>query len=583
MFCEKCGKPIPEGKDSCEFCNPTAQQEVEYQIPPVAEEAEMPEFTLTMPAEENEKPKKAGKLGLIIGAAALVLAVLLVALNWKPISRFFVRTFAAPETYLAVVEKDAAADVAENIAAAYDKYMNSYSSDGAVTDMEIKLEAGDLLLNVLTTALKQNGMALDLNWVESVTLSPTVEVYKNMTRADIGVGLNDTHLATISLVMDMDAGMVYVGIPELHKTYLSFEAEDIFGYEYEEVFQSMTQSQEMTKELMKLMPTGEELKTLINTYWGIVADSFADGEKETQKVSCGGLKQKLTVITVELSQKDVLKLAGDLLEQAQDDKIVKKLIKGFNRYATEMNGYDMDLYSQFDDVVDELLDDLDYMMDEAARGDFITIETFVDNKNTIVGRTITVETDGEEVEIYYITVTEGKEFAFQADIANRIVIEGEGTLDGDKRTGSYTLSVDGTEYVTLELEDFACTDNTLSGTVRIVPSSDLYSSTGGALSVVGILSTATLELTFDEDTVRLAVEVSGAEMIALTLSATSGKSSVIAIPESISNNATSAEGLKWMSEFDLDGLVNNLKKAGVPNDYMDLINGLIPQFRDLVG
>lgn len=583
MFCEKCGKSIPEGKDSCEFCNPTAQQEVEYQIPSVAEEPEMPEFTLTMPAEGEEKPKKAGKLGLIIGAAALVLAVLLAALNWKPISRFFVRTFAAPEAYLAVVEKDAAADVAEDIATAYDKYMNSYSPDGAVTDMEIKLEAGDMLLTALTTALSQSGMELDLNWVESVTLSPTVEVYKNMTRADIGVGLNDTHLATISLVMDMDAGMVYVGIPELHKTYLSFDAEELLGYNYEEFAQTMAQSQEMTEELMKLMPTGEELKTLINTYWGIVADSFEDGEKETEKVSCGGLEQKLTVITVELSQKDVLKLAGDLLEQAQDDKIVKKLIKGFNRYATEMNGYDMDLYSQFDDVVDELLDDLDYMMDEAARGDFITIETFVDNKNTIVGRTITVEGDGEEVEIYYITVTEGKEFAFQADIANMIVIEGEGTLDGDKRTGSYTLSVDGVEYVTLELEDFACADNTLSGTVRIVPSSDLYSSTGGALSVVGILSTATLELTFDEDTVRLAVEVSGAEMIALTLSATSGKSSVIAIPESISNNATSAEGLKWMSEFDLDGLVNNLKKAGVPNDYMDLINGLIPQFRDLVG
>ena len=588
MFCGKCGRPIPEGKDTCEFCNPPAQQEVEYHIPPAPETipapaAKAPEFTLSSPVEIEEKPKKKiGKLGLIIGAAALVLAVLLVALNWKPISRFFIRTFAAPETYLAVVEKDAAADVAEDIATAYDEYMNSYSPNGAVTDMEIKLEAGDMLLTALTTVLSQSGMDMDLDWVENISLSPKVEVYKNMMRADIGVGLNGTHLVTVSGVLDMDAGMIYVGVPELHETYLSMDAEELLGYEYEEFVQTMIQSREMTEQIMELMPSGEQIKTLITTYWGLIFESIEEGEKETQKVSCGGLEQTMTVITVELSQKDVLKIAENVLKHAKKDKTIKDILGNVGDYMTDLYGYEMDMEELFEGAVEEALDSIDEAKEYAEKGDFITLETFINGKNEIAGRTVTVETGYDEVELYYITVEQGKKFAFQAELADMAVVKGKGTLNGDKRTGSYTLNVNGTEYVTLELEDFACTDGKPSGTLRIVPSSDLYSNGGAAASVVSILSTATVELTFDNSTVRLAVKVSGTEMLALTFSAGYGKAQPIDIPNSIDANDSSA-AMQWVSKMDLSTLISNLKEAGVPSEYMDLIESLIPQFRALVG
>lgn len=584
MFCGNCGKPIPEGKDTCEFCNPPAQQEVEYQIPPAPEDipapaAEAPEFTLSSPVESEEKPKKkAGKLGLIIGAAALVLAVLLAALNWKPISRFFIRTFSAPEAYLAVVEKDAAADVAEDIATAYDEYLASYDSKGGTANIAVGVEVGDMLMTTLQTALNQSGVNMDIAWLESVSLQPVCQVYENTMKLDLLIGINDKPIITITGIWDLDSQQIYIGAPGLHDTFIQMDAVDLFGSDAYDIADTMIQSREMSEQLMEIMPTGEQLKTLITTYWGLIFESIEEGEKETQKVSCGGLEQNMTVITVELSQKDVLKIAENVLKHAKKDKTIGDILDDVGDYMTDLYGYEMDMEELFEEAVEEALDSIDEAKEYVERGDFITLETFIDGKNEIVGRTITVEVDGEEVELYYITVTEGKEFAFQAEIADMAVIEGEGTLSGDKRTGSYTLSVDGTEYVTLELEDFSCTDGKPSGTLRIVPCSDLYSSAGAAASAVSILSTATVELTFDESTVRLAVEISGAEMLALTFSADYGKAQPIDIPDSIDANDDNA-AMEWVSELDLSTLISNLKEAGVPNDYVKLLEDVADQLQ----
>ena len=588
MFCGKCGRPIPEGKDTCEFCNPPAQQEVEYHIPPAPETipapaAKAPEFTLSSPVEIEEKPKKKiGKLGLIIGAAALVLAVLLVALNWKPISRFFIRTFAAPETYLAVVEKDAAADMADDIVTAYDEYLASYDSKGGTANIAVGIEVGDMLMTTLQTALSQSGMDMDLAWLESVSLQPVYQMYENTMKLDLMIGINNKAITSVTGIWDLDSQQIYIGAPSLHDTFIQMDAVDLFGSAAYDIADSMIQSREMSEQLMEILPTGEQLKTLITTYWGLIFESIEEGEKETQKVSCGGLEQTMTVITVELSQKDVLKIAENVLKHAKKDKTIKDILGNVGDYMTDLYGYEMDMEELFEGAVEEALDSIDEAKEYAEKGDFITLETFINGKNEIAGRTVTVETGYDEVQLYYITVEQGKKFAFQAELADMAVVKGKGTLNGDKRTGSYTLNVNGTEYVTLELEDFACTDGKPSGTLRIVPSSDLYSNGGAAASVVSILSTATVELTFDNSTVRLAVKVSGTEMLALTFSAGYGKAQPIDIPNSIDANDSSA-AMQWVSKMDLSTLISNLKEAGVPSEYMDLIESLIPQFRALVG
>lgn len=605
MFCENCGRPIPEGQENCQFCNPPAQepayaapvfqpapmdltdpapQQYASPVQTCAPPVQQPAFELNMPAEGARKKKKSGggRIALILIALVLVAGIVLAALNWKSITRFFSRNFGEPTDYLVDVEKDSAADAAKTLADAYDQALASYHPEGSSADTTVTLEMGDTLMSLLSTALSQSGVEMELDWVQSITLTPQVDVYEDTMRVDLGVGINGTGLATLSVIWDMESQTIYIGVPELHDTYIQMDAREILGEEAAAVAETMAMSREMNEAVMAALPSGSELEALITRYVGIVLDQLSDAEKETETVKLGGLEQELLVMTVELSQKDILKLAEAVLEEAQDDAALEDILDGFSDMVNEMNtlygGENVDLYTDFANAVDEALYELEYLVDEVSGGDFITIETFLDSKDTIVGRTVTVEAEGEEIEIYYITVTEGGEFAFKAEAAT-VRIEGEGTIEKGKRTGAYVLSESGTDYVTLEIEDYVqAEDDSVTGTFRLIPESIVYEMMDMDASVAGILGSAALELGLTGDSVRIAIEAAGSELLALRLSGQTAKPSPIALPEGVSTE-DDAGGMQWLTELDFEAVLSNLEKAGVPDEYMAMAEQFVEMFR----
>lgn len=552
MFCKNCGKPTEGDSVLCGDCQP--------------------DFQVAVPAEGKKKGGK--KPILMVLALVLVAGIVLAALNLDSIGRFFVRNFGEPAEYLAEVEKDGAADVAKDLASVYDKALAQYSPEGSSVDTAITVEMSDMLTTMLATALSQSGVELELDWVESITLAPQVDLYENTLRADFGLGINGTDLATLSVIWDMESQTVYMGVPELHKTYLEMDARDVFGSDAQEMAETMAASRQLTEAMMEHLPSGAELEKLVNRYVGLVLDRLEDVEKETETVRAGGLEQKMTVLTVELSQKDVLKIAKAVLKEARDDKDLKSLLEDLGQMAGELNGYETDLYGHFSQGVEEALEGMNDLIDEAEGGDFITVETFLDSSDTVQGRTVTVDNGYEETEIYYITVTEGGKFAFKAE-AGTVRIDGKGTLEKGKRSGSYTLQESGTDYVTLELEDYVqADDGTVSGTFRIVPADALYEMMDLPAYLSSMVGAVALEL--EGDSVRLAIESDGKALLALTMSGQTAKPSPIQIPEGLDVNDDTA-AMEWLSELDLDGVLANLKKAGVPESYSNLIGQLLPQ------
>lgn len=597
MFCTKCGNQVPENTKFCGVCgNSLAPAEEPVFTPPVEEPVytppvqepvvtppvQEPAFQLSTPATPKKKGN-GGKIALGVVALVLVVGIVLAAFNWNSVMRFFNRNFAQPEVYLADVEEDNVADAAKNIATAYDEALATYSPKGTAVDATVTVQVSDQLISLLETALSENGVALDLGWVKNIVLEPKVNTYENTMQVDVGVGLNSTKVATVSMVWDMDTQTMWVGVPELHKTFVEMDATEVLGYEAEEMAETMAMSQQMTAQLMEVMPTGQQLEKLINTYFGIVMDGITDVEKSSETMEVGGLEQKLTVLTAQLSQKDVVKLAKALLKQAQDDEIIEDIMDDLSDYMSTANGgEDIDLHDAFTYSVDDMLEQLDYAMDEAESGKFITIETYLDNKDNIAGRTSTVHMDGEKVKTHYITVTEGKEYAFEAELGT-VSITGEGIIDGEKRTGSYTLTESGTDYVTVEIEDFLCTDEgQITGTVRLIPTATTYEMMDLPAATAGILGQAALALTMDADSVTLGVESGSSELLSITLSGQASKPSQVALPEGVSTE-DSAGGQKWLSELDFDSVLANLKKAGVPDDYMTAMEQLVGMFANELG
>ena len=589
MFCGNCGRPIPEGQQNCQFCNPPAQQPAQEPvqttyIPPVQDQTPVqPDFELNMPAEGTVRKKKGGnKTFLIIVALLAVVGIVLAAFNWGSIVRFFKRSFAEPAVYLQDVEKSHVADTAKTIATNYDKALDRYYPEGSSTDTTVTVEVGDQLMSLLNTALSQSGVDLDLSWIDSITIAPKVDVYKNVQRTDLGLGINGTHLVTASVIMDMDNQLIYIGLPELHDTYLQLDLAELYGEDMSAMMaENMAMSPELTQRLMEAMPTGEQIEELINTYFGILLDEMTDVEKATETVKLDGLEQDLLVMTAKLSQKDVLKIAEKILKEARKDKTIEDILDSMELYMNEMSeGYSesYDLHDMFVETVDEALAELESVMEEAEGGKFLTIETFLDSKDNVAGRAITISVDDTKVKGHYITVTEGNKFAFEAELAT-VEISGEGTIKDGKRTGSYTLTVADTDYVTVEIEDYACTEGGMvSGTIRVIPEPIVYEMMDMDSTVAAILGQAAFELTINSDTVILGIETAGSKLISFEVSGQSTKPSPIALPESIGAD-NEAAAMKWLSEMDIASVVSKLDKIGLPDEYMTLVDQFVTMFK----
>lgn len=589
MFCGNCGRPIPDGQQSCQFCNPPAQQpaqepEQTTYIPPVQDQTPVqPDFELNMPAEGTARKKKGGnKTFLIIVALLAVVGIVLAAFNWGSIVRFFKRSFAEPAVYLQDVEKSHVADLAKDLADSYDKSLENYSPKGSAVDTTLTLKANEEFLSSMLTAIAGGDIPVDLSWLESISISPKMAMYESTMCVELGLGVNGTHLASVSVIMDYENEIILLGIPELHDTYIRVDMpEELQDLDYATMLKA---AQDYNEQMMEIFPSGKQVEELINRYFAIVAEGLTDVEKANETVVVDGVKQNLLVMTAKLSQKDVLKIASKLLKEVQDDKTFKEILAAYGAYMNSYGAPFPDLYEGFSETVEEGIEALDEMIDEAPGGKFLTIETFLDSKDNVAGRAITISVDDTKVKGHYITVTEGNEFAFEAEIkaAGETIaqITGDGTIKGGTRNGSYTLSVDGTDYGTLELEDYACADDgTVSGTIRLIPEEALYEMMDVDTGMLGVLGQAALAVTMNGNTVTLGIEFGGTEMLSLSLSAETVKPSPIALPESIGAD-NEAAAMKWVSELDLEALVSKLEKAGVPSQYMSMIQQLVTSFRN---
>lgn len=581
MFCGKCGRSIPEGQEKCPFCEPAVQVKEEvpqtfYSEPSAPAAAPAQEnFTLNTPEEEQPPKKKKGGLIALIAAGAVVLALALVAIFcWDSIAGMFKRNFAKPEEYLQYVEEENTKELAGDIAAVYDKTVAVNGSKETCYDTKIELELSDELVALLTTALEESDVEVDISWLESVTLEPEIEYYDNVIRFDAAVGLNDTSILTVSAIADLEKEEAYFAIPELNDTYLHMDLSEIMD-EANFSVQNMEEATRQAELLMAAMPTGEQLEKLINKYLGIVFANLPEAEKDDKTLKAEGLEENAIVLSVDLSEKDLAKIVIAVLEALQEDQDVEDIITNMVKKVGEVeNSLEMDpdeAYESFLDAIDEALDSMDTVKDEADTETLFTLKTYVNKKNEIIGRGLRI--DGEELRYY--TVTEGKKFGFYAGLDSAFEITGKGTRNGDKRTGTFALVVDNMEFLTVELEDFGVTeDHVLTGTVRLMPTSELLEEMDMDSITASLLDQIALELTFLKDGLAVAVESADDDLISLEITGSTKEASTINTPSDFVDVKDDVAGEKWASEMSLSEIIDNLEKAGVSDQFIDMLEEL---------
>lgn len=568
MFCHKCGKPVEEGQTICPECAALEAQDT---------------FELNQPVGKKTK-KRNWKLPVILSSVVLLLAAAAV-LVWG----FFISgTFLPAQNYMMKVEKKAVSESLSSVGKVYGTFMSAKPSEnelkmGAKADMHLLL--GEEVIEMIESYAAERGEDADLSFLSDIAIDLETAMEGNFTLMNMGIGLNNKSVLTMSMLTNAQDMEMYFGLPELSDTFMKIKPEmpDNSGYpgaavvptvDYEEIL-------EMVEQMQEVLPSEETFTALLEKYILLVLEQIEDAEKETETVKVGDAEQKLNVITVKLSEKDALKIAKAVLKEAKGDKDLKKILQDIGDYAEEVgsDAIDEDLYDSFKAGIENALDSIDDMIEEASNKATLEIKTYVNNQMEIVGRSIKEKESGMKVS--YITVWQGKKFGFEAELPQDIEIKGEGTKNKGIISGEYELVVNDEEMLTVEISDYdekKAEEGYPTGTLLIKPSEELLDSALGSASPVAslLLDDLAVELKFNTSETKADTSIkllTGDKLLFGITASMENKEIAVEEPEKYIVADSKEDAGQWGRTLDMEALFQKLEDAGVP---ADLVKNLFP-------
>lgn len=597
MFCGKCGSPMDDNAMFCPNCGsaagnqeaasapaaateyyaeteilmPAEQNNQQYSQPyaPAYSEPEAPAFALNTEGAESKPKKKKSKAPILIAAiVAVVAAALLVVLNWNNVSGFVERTFSSPEKLQASVYEDAVGQVFDTVTGS-----NSENKEQTQIDFSNLGVEGELRVSVDKQILDMiPAQGMDLGFLSNIALGYDLSVKDALGKLVLDVILGDTTIASADAILNSDTLELYASVPELNDQalYLNLKEmiEENMGYSAMGSFDP-----EMLATLKKVIPSEEVLRTIAARYVSLVMSGFGEVEKSNEKMEVADISQKLHVLEATMDEDDLLKIAETLIKTLKKDKEIEAIIANVEEAAGQEG-----LYDAFVEAMEKAEAELSEIDSDDMPSFKLTLVTYLNDTNDIVGMTAKLSAEGEKLEPFsWIRVEQGKKFASEMVISagtESVVIEGSGE-NGDSTNAEYVLSVAGEEILTVSVKDYVDNDQQISGTVRIAPSDAILDNVMSNMNdvVSGLLGSAdpSLEIKFfkNADKVELAVglAVGSKNLLAVSTSATLTAPDDIAVPENyveISEDSDPSQWLETMNPEFLETLMDRLIEAGVP-------------------
>ena len=616
MFCKKCGSEVNDGAAFCPKCGTalksTTQKAPEQTSQPIPPVMPMPELNMGNTAQGTsgasgskiEEAAKAasegighaaekgkeffGKIGsagdegqkgslkkglIIAGIAAAAVLILLIA-NAARINNFVHRTLSSPEKYYQFVEEKTVKELSDYAGEWYDSYvlepLNFYnkSVEGELT-VELGKD-GQEFVGLLGLA------GVDVSWLESMTISADTAVKDDTVAYDVSFSLNGSDIISGNMKMDMEKGMAYFQIPELNKTYLGVDMTEAGYGAYDSDF--LAEFQELNKKLLQACPDQAEVEKLTKRYMMLALGCVDNVSKSKETLKVEGVEQKCTVLKVTLDSDTMQDIAQVVLEKMRDDKDIKSLMKSVLLAGGEAMDEDVDIddvYEEFQDTIDEILDELEYLsyMDEK-----IVMKVYVDGKGEIKGRSI----DFGDVTVSSLMPERGNKFGYElSGNSNGITVKltGSGKISGDKISGDFQIKYNGASLVDitarkLDIEELK--SGRMNGRIEMRAASKI-GSVIGSVPGLAIIEDMQINMDFksskDAHSCKIGVIYDEQDVGSIEVSAKTGNGSKASIPSS--KNVLMIEDEddieEWLEGVRIDGLVDSLKKADIPSQITDAL------------
>lgn len=591
MFCGKCGRPTEGDKIICDECAaamaaakqpapeapaaPAAPAAPEAPAAPKAPEA--PAFTVNTDTAFAPKKKKKGPVGWIIAAVVLV-AVIVAAVLCCMITDMFNNDADVDD---GTTEQNQPAmmsgSMVESAGAAYGAFLAGLQNPATTSDCTVTLNLGEDLVSLLQSTLTSQDVTVDVSWLESVALNLQTGMDSDSYGIDLGVGLNDTDILTLKVFMDITESVMYMGIPEVSDTYLSVAmTEEDMGFDPAILSTAMNAPKEMAATLAEELPSQEAFEAALEKYITLIAENLPEGEQEKESFEVKGISEELTVTTRKLTEKNAIDIVVAVLEAAKDDETVKQFItavcdytNSYNAMNAEMSGYEYISELNPSEIIAAIPDLIEELKDTDIDDSTITLALYTDAEGNLRGGSLE-DPDGNLL-FDCVSVSGDSGTALQIDLPEDIQIYGQSS---NEKT-DYELHVNGEMMLSVHAE--VTSDG--ATLITLVPSAALLEELSYDYPVLGMVSSANpeLQLKLLDDGMELNLMLNDKVFAGVGLTAGTGNTYAPAKPGSSISAEDQTALMTWLTELDFTDVLQSLRDADVPEEYVNLLQTLADQ------
>jgi hypothetical protein len=474
-----------------------------------------------------------------------------------------------------------AQDAVDSITNIYGALLGAFGGNrkpDTAVEMELVLTPGEKLKAQLGNALAQMDLDSDMSWLKNVGIQMETGYADDMMQMVVEAQLNGKKVISAEMVMDMVNGVIAMSVPDLNNQSIGTQVD---MSQVQGSSQQAAQILQEYAEFFKDLPSDKDLNKVLTNYLNLALEELEEPTKESMELSHGGITQKVTATTYSVTRYDVLDMATAVLTAAKTDADLEKVMDALSNVANQIGakqaaeqGFtweDVDLYAQLLEVIDPALEDLADAKTQTEDLEFLQLTVYGDDK-TQQGLKLRLN-DVDYLQV--ISLKDGSNTAFYMSVSNMLEISGTGTVKSGKSSGEYIIAMHGTELLYVEIENFdtkALAKGDLKGTLRLQLAEDMLDQMGGNLP---INEDTIIELVLDIGGKSAKMEINlYADQILLfgvALTTKTGSAGKIKVPGNYVNMQDSDAMEQWARNLKFDGVLSNLRAAGVPDKLVDLL------------
>lgn len=463
------------------------------------------------------------------------------------------------EEYLQKLASNNLGDAVNALGEVYGAFLSGAGSSSVPDKMGAKLSmtltVGDTAMDLLEQAVFGGEAPVSIDFLKEINLDMDVAMNGQMEAMELALGLKGQHIATATVLMNMADSVIYAALPELNDQWIKLEAG---GADMPNVITGGLSSPAMLAELTSALPDAETLTKVLDRYLNLIIAELDNVEQSTTTLELNGVKQECTLLTLKVYEADALAAAKAVLNAAKDDADLKKIIKDAAKAMEDVTGEDIsadEAYAAFKEAVEDALADLNEVTETDTENP-IQLDTYVDKNHNIIGMKLNMDSQGERYDVvYFYNLTEGEktafEFAVPSDVDDTDDFKVSGT--GNKNGGTYTVSMQGQNMVTVKLENMSAE----GGTVTLIPSKNLFPA-----EVTNMLGELSLQIKLSADGIALNLMGGSEVLLGLDIKAVESDGPSMNAPSNAVDGTNSSAMEQWAEKLALDKLMENLEKAG---------------------